>query len=341
MRGAERLFLLSSLFVSGCGTQSTAVAPYEVTVLGPTTGVATGASALVQIGIHGTRHEDWGGWGDGPQVPTLSVDHVSCSPGCVVTDGGGGYAVTATTAGRRVVELAFSTSDGKQSVRSVTIDFRDATRIDARRGGTSPSGSAFAMVPGDGQWWTVSVADEHGPLLVALCQPEVIATGAVTVDVARCNGTVGVDAVTPGAGTVTMRYGSIVRSEPITVIDPADIQLAELREVLLSSDGGIDVASADGVLAPARVPIVFTDCRTVGERLLVPQLTTADGTIAYGAANLLGVIPSSVRVELYAQVVGLSFVDRAPGTLRGNFGSSARTTLSVPFVFQADPTCGP
>lgn len=342
MRRPEWFLFLCAALSSGCvHSSSFDAAPYEITMLVPTTGIATGATANVQIGIRGTRHEDWGGWGDGPQVPTLSVDRVSCSPDCVATPGGAaGYDVTATTAGVRTVELAYSTSDGKHSVKTTTIDFRDATRIDARRGGTSPSGALFAMMPGDGQWWTVSVSDDRGPLVVGLCQPEVTSDGAVEVDVTRCGETVGVSAVAPGSGTVTMRYGSVVRTETITVIDPKDIREVELREVILASDGRLDVASAEGMLAPLRTSLVYSDCWPGGADV-VPQITTADGTIAYGAAKLLGAIPSSVRLQVYAQIAAVSFGKTTSGTLRGNFGSTASTTLSVPFEVTSDPTCQP
>jgi hypothetical protein len=340
MHRLQWLLFLCPVISSGCFASSTAsVAPYEVIMLAPTTGIATGATVNVHLEIHGTSQEEWGGWGAGPEVPTLSVDRVSCSPDCVATPSGGGYDVTATTAGPRSVELAFSTSDGKHSVRTAALDFRDATRIDARRGGTSPSGAVFAMLPGDGQFWTVSIADERGPLLGDHCQPEVSSTGAVEVEVVPCTDDLGISAITPGSGTVTMRYGSLVRTETITVIDPADIRQVELRAVGLPSDGGVDVDSVDGVLAPLQTPLVVSGC--AGYRLVVPQLVTADGTVAYGGANLLRAIPSSIKLEPYGQVVALSFGETTTGTLRGNFGSSESTTLSTPFVVQPDPSCDP
>ena len=195
------------------------------------------------------------------------------------------------------------------------------------------------MVPGDGQWWDVSVADEKGPLFVDLCKPEVSATGAIEADATRCDGTIGVGAVAPGSGTVTMRYRNVVRTETITVIDPASIQHVELREVIAGSDASVPIESVDGIVAPVSAPLVITDCLGHGARLVVPELTTADGTVAYGAANLLRAIPSSVQIEPYGQVVEVSFETMASGAIRGDFGSSATTTLSVPFVAQSDSAC--
>jgi hypothetical protein len=341
LRPRAFLLVLLAAICSGCVvTSAPQFVSYEVYVVAPRTGVATGVTATVGISIRETSHEDWGGYGAGPQVPTLSVDHVSCSPDCVAKrNSTSSYDVSATTPGPRRVELAFSTSDGKSSVETATVDFRDPTRIEARRGGTSPSGSAYAMVPGDGQWWHVSVADAKGPLLVDLCQPSVTGAGAVEVDSTRCNQTIGVSAVAPGSGTVTMSFGSLVRTETITVIDPANIRQVELREVLIASDASVAIESLDGVLAPLHDPVVITSCWQNGSRSIVPQLTTADGTIALGAADLLGAIPSSVGLEVNAQVVEVTFEKVASGTLRGNFGSSAGTTLSVPFVAESDPAC--
>ena len=339
------LFAFLTLFSVGCSAIASReqVAPYEVKVFGPTTGVATGAKASVRIQINGTSSQEWGGWGSGPQVPSLSVDHVTCSPDCVATNASGGtdYDVVATTAGARSVQVGFSTSDGKHATQVVTIDFRDATRIDARRGGTSPSGSVYAMVPGDTQWWAVGVADEKGPLQVDLCQPEVTSSGAVETDNRRCNESMGVSAVAPGSGTVTVRYGDLVRDVPIRVIDPAEIREVELRQVVLTSDAKVAIESDDGLLAPPSTPLTFSgDCYGNISGLVVPRLTTADGTVAYGAANLLGAIPSNVRLEVYAQAVEVSFGKAASGTFRGNFGSSASTTLSVPFVARSEGSCG-
>jgi hypothetical protein len=345
MRFALFAFLtLLTLFSAGCHAfgSNDQVAPYEVKVLGPITGVATGAKANVRIQIHGTSSQEWGGWGSGPQVPSLSVDHVTCSPDCVATSAYGGtdYDVVATTAGARSVEVSYSTSDGKHATEVLTIDFRDATRIDARRGGTSPSGSVYAMVPGDTQWWAVSVADEKGPLQVDLCQPEVTSSGAVETDNTRCNESMGVSAVAPGSGTVTVRYGDLVRDVAIKVIDPTEIREVELRLVLRSSDANVAIESDDGLLAPLTTPLMFSgDCYGNISGLVVPRLTTADGTVAYGAANLLAAIPSNVRLEVYAQVAEVSFGKAVSGTFRGNFGSSASTTLSVPFVAQSDGSC--
>lgn len=337
--------LLCAVLSSGCAAlrnPSTDIAPYELDVSAPTTGVATGVTATVSIYIRATTHEDWGGWGDGPQLPTGSIDHPTCSPDCVATaSGDSSLEVSATTAGLRMLDFIVSTSDGQQRPKTVTIDFRDPTRIDARRGGTSPSGTVYAMVPGDGQWWNVSVADEKGPLLVDLCKPEVTATGAVEADARGCDGTVGVGAVAPGSGTVTMRYGNVVRTETVTVIDPTTIQHVELREIIVASDASLPIESGDGIVAPLSAPLVLTDCSGHRARLVVPELTTADGTVAFGAANLLRAIPSRVPIEPDGQVVELSFETIASGTIRGDFGSSATTTLSVPFVAQSDSTCAP
>jgi hypothetical protein len=95
------------------------------------------------------------------------------------------------------------------------------------------------------------------------------------------------------------------------------------------------------VLAPLGDPVVVTSCWRNGSRLIVPQLTTKDGTIALGAADLLGAIPSSVGLEVYAQVVEVTFEKLARGMFRGNFGSSAGTTLSIPFVAESNPACPP
>ena len=351
MRHAHAWFLpclLPAVLSSGCAAlnnSSPQIVPYALDVYAPTTGVATGVTATVRISVRETTHEDYGGWGAGPQLPAVSVDHLSCSPDCVATTTAvSSLEVSATTAGLRKVDFVLSTSDGQHRAQTATIDFRDPTRIDARRGHFSPSGTAYAMVPGDGQWWEVSVADEKGPLVVDRCKPDVTATGAIKVDTTRCDGPVGVNAVAPGAGTVTMRYGNIVRSETVNVIDPSSIQHVELRQVIAASDASIPIASGDGIIAPVVSPLVITTaCSGYGSLLVVPELTTADGTVAYGAANLLRAIPSDghVLLEPYGQVVDLSLQATPGGTLRGDFGSSATTTLSMPFIVQSDSTCAP
>ena len=343
MRHLHPSSFLLAVFSSGCFAVSSAdVAPYEVTVVAPIMGVATGVTASVQVQIHETSHEDWGGWGAGPQVPSLTVDHVTCSPDCVATDAGGSsYDVSATTAGRRNVAIAYSTSDGKHSDQTVTIDFRDPTRIDARRDGHSPSGTVFAMVPGDVQCWTVEVSDASGPLLVDPGQPEVSGSGAVRADNTACDAKAGVFASSPGSGTVTMRYRDLVRTAQMTVIDAADIRQAALRQVVLSPDASLDVDSVEGALAPLGAPLALpSSCNDDVATLVVPQLTTADGTIAFGAANLLRATPADVvDLERSGQVVEVWLRKAGPGTLSGNFGSSASTTLSASFVVPSDGRC--
>jgi hypothetical protein len=333
---------------SGCAVLSNTtspIAPYALDISPPLTGVATGVTATVRINLRMTSNEDWGGWGAGPQLPTVSVDHLGCSPDCGATATDvSSIEVSATTAGLRKVDFVLSTSDGQHRPETANIDFRDPSRIDARRGQFSPSGIAFAMVPGDGQWWDVRVADETGPLLVERCKPDVTATGAIAVDTTRCDGPVGLDAVAPGAGIVTMRYGNVVRTVTVNVIDPASIEHVELRQVIAPSDAGIPIESADGLVAPVVSPLVIvTACSGYGSLLVVPELTTADGTVAYGAANLLRASPSgrSVLLETYGQVVDLSLQAATGGTLRGDFGNRTTTTLSMPFMVQSDTACAP
>ena len=318
----------------GCkGSGSDASASYEVRVDPPKRRVATGVAAVIGVGVVATSDDARVPYGATPGLPTLTVEHVTCSPDCVATTDDYGWQVTvwAATGGQKTVEIAVAISDGMRATKTTSVEFGVPTRIDARRGGTSPSGSVFGMVPNGQQWWDVSVADADGPLLTDLCQPKVSGALATEVDDTRCNGIIGVRALSPGSGTVTMRYGTLVRTETVTVIDPAKIRKVALREVILASDGDVAIESIDGLLAPVRSPIVITDCR---DRTLsvVPELTTEDGTIAYGAPDFLGAVPADVHLERYGQTVDVSFGHARSGTLRGNFGIGPDAVLSVPFV---------
>src|SRR3954447_16308044 len=109
---APLLLIFPTIASVGCFESSAPVEPYTINVSAPGIGVALGELAPVSISIVSTSHEDYGGCGAGPQLPTLTVDAVSCAPDCEVSaEHATSFTVSANSRGTKNVDLRLSTSD--------------------------------------------------------------------------------------------------------------------------------------------------------------------------------------------------------------------------------------
>jgi hypothetical protein len=311
----------------GCFEQDPSVEPYTIQVSAPTIGIAVGQDAPVTVGVADARHEDYGGCGAAPELPTIGVDRVTCDGGCEVSDQHStSFTVTASSAGIKRIDIWMSTSDGASSMQTVFVSFREPTKIDAVRHPTSTSGSRFGMFPGDTQEWGVGLADKDGPLYANICDLDVQGAGSIDVR-GPCKGspTAIPHALSSGFGTVTMRYRSIVRTEHITVIDPASIRSARLVQ-LAPSDWLYPIEAetpADDVADPLVIRFESWGCEP--SHAYTVRFETNDGTIAYGGAQRLIVDPAGddVGLTVKEESVFINLGKPVSGVIRGAFGPVA------------------
>jgi hypothetical protein len=343
MRTAWFLALLPFVASFGC-TEQTRYESYQIDATGPTMRVATGESANVSVGISSTQHEDYGGCGAGPVLPSLTVDDVTCSPSCTVSSmGPQTFAVSSRTPGVASVRLATSTSDGTRHVSEVSIQFRDVTQITAVRDARSPSGTAYPMVKGDAQQWQLAAGDAEGPLRINPCHLNVSGADAIegsrectTSGDATGAAVVTVRAASAGRGTLKTEYGALVRMDRITVIDPQQVRRAELREVGLA--GMLPVESGASILiTPARDPLVLRfNCAEEKSPLVVARLETEDGTVALGGTIALYTEPANaLDLGLINQVGKVSMRQPFDGMLRGAYGTNGEVAMSARYIVRS------